>query len=267
MKNVLLLVHDDAGQEARLQAALDLARAFEGHLTCLDVAEAPTVMGDVYNARAWARLIEQEEAREAANRRRIEARLANEGVPWTWVDAAGDIVGELVAQSRLADVIVVNRRLEEASWPDMRAIAGQVAVSSGRTVIAVPDDARGFATGGHAMVAFDGSAEASAALQAAVPLLRLAAKVTLVEIARGSPSGLLEDAATYLSRHGIHPVVVTWHPGADTVGEVLLSEVDVQHADYVVMGGFGHSRVVESVFGGVSRQMLGESPVPIVMAH
>ena len=45
MKNVLLLIHDDAGQEARLQAALDVTRALEGHLTCLDVAIVPPVMG------------------------------------------------------------------------------------------------------------------------------------------------------------------------------------------------------------------------------
>ena len=41
MKNILLLVHDDAGQEARFQAALDIGRAVEGHLSCLDVTVIP----------------------------------------------------------------------------------------------------------------------------------------------------------------------------------------------------------------------------------
>jgi hypothetical protein len=46
MKNVLLLVHDDAGQEARLQAALGIVRAVEGHLTCLDVIIYPMISAD-----------------------------------------------------------------------------------------------------------------------------------------------------------------------------------------------------------------------------
>jgi nucleotide-binding universal stress UspA family protein len=188
-------------------------------------------------------------------------------VPWTWIDATGDIAGQLVRQGRLADLIVVNRRLDAEPWPDMRAIAGQLIVAAEGAVVAVPDDARGFAVGGHALVAFDGSAEASAALRAAVPLLQLAARVTLVEIARGSTAGAVEEAATYLSRHGVHPAIVGWHPGADEVGDILLAEIGAQKADYVVMGGFGHSRMVEALFGGVSRQMLGESPVPLVIAH
>ena len=225
----------------------------------------PLVTGDMFGGGAMAALVEDELAREAGNRRRIEARLA--GVSWTWIDVTGDFAGELVSQSRLADVIVVNRQLDGSIWPDMRAIAGQVVVSSGRAVVAVPESARGFAASGHAMVAFDGSAEAATALRAAVPLLRLADKVTLVEIARGSSAGAVEEAATYLSRHGILPVIVGWHPGADSVGDILLAEIGAQHADYLVMGGFGHARLVEAVFGGVSQQMLGESPVPLVLAH
>lgn len=267
MKNVLVLIHEDAGQEARLQVALDLVRALGGHLLCVDVAQAPVVMDDVYGTRAWSTLLEDEKAREAGNRRRIEARLAREDVSWTWVDAQGDMAGELVAQSRLADVIVVNRGLDRAAQPDMRAVAGQVVISSDRTVIAVPDSARGFASAGHALVAFDGSAEAATALQAATPLLRLAGKVTLVDIAGGPDTGRVEEAAAYLSRHEIHPVVVGWHPGAATIADLLLDGVDVLKADYVVMGGFGHSRLVEAVFGGVTRQMLGECPVPLVLAH
>lgn len=47
MKTLLLLVHDDAGQEARLQAALDLTRALDGHLTCVDIAPIPVFAGDL----------------------------------------------------------------------------------------------------------------------------------------------------------------------------------------------------------------------------
>ena len=82
MKNILVLVHKDAGQEARLQAALDLTRALDGHLICLDVVEVPTVAGDFEESYAQSLMIADEQEREEKNRERIEARLANEAFLW-----------------------------------------------------------------------------------------------------------------------------------------------------------------------------------------
>ena len=95
MKNVLLLVHDDAGQEARLQCALDLTRAIEGHLACVDVAIMPRFMDDYVSSGGEGVLIAQEEAREARNRYRLEQRLTAEDVPWHWADGEGAIADSL----------------------------------------------------------------------------------------------------------------------------------------------------------------------------
>ena len=68
MKNILLLVHDDAGQEARLQAALDLTRGLAGHLTCIDVVQLPALIGaDAYSGAAQAMLIAKEVFHEMKN--------------------------------------------------------------------------------------------------------------------------------------------------------------------------------------------------------
>lgn len=91
MKNILLIVHDDAGQEARLQAALDVARALDGHLTCLDIAIMPVLVGDYYSGIGEAMLLADEHAREATNREGLEARLAREDVPWDWKEATGNL--------------------------------------------------------------------------------------------------------------------------------------------------------------------------------
>ena len=63
MKNILLLVHEDAGQEARLQTALSLTRAVNGHLKCLDVVVLPELAGDPYMATSTALLFEHEQNR------------------------------------------------------------------------------------------------------------------------------------------------------------------------------------------------------------
>src|SRR5690606_25280467 len=86
MKNVLVLMHDDAGQEARFQAALDLVRALDGHLTCLDIAVAPAFVGDYADVGGTALLMGEERSRERANRAKLEARLKVEGVSYEWID-------------------------------------------------------------------------------------------------------------------------------------------------------------------------------------
>lgn len=267
MKNVLLLVHDDAGQVSRFQAALDLTRALDGHLTCLDVVVTPIIFGEFDAGFAQSIMIADELQREAANRTRLEARLAAENVPWSWVDVTGTLALALKHNSDLADIIVVSRQLDSEDLPDMFGVASEVVIGSGKIVLAVPESARGFAAAGHAMVAWDGSDEAVKALQASVPLLQLARTVTVVEVRDGTLDRPAEEAATYLSRHDVKPVVISRRNRGLATGDALLVEAKAEGADYIVMGAFGRSRIVEAILGGVSREMLKESPIPVVMSH
>ena len=108
----------------------------------------------------------------------------------------------------MSDLVVVSRQLEESPVPDMRAVASQVVTGSDRTVVAVPENARGFDAAGVAMIAWDGSEEAMKAVQAAMPLLQLARAVTIVEVGGGAIETPAEEAAAYLSRHDVKAVVI-----------------------------------------------------------
>ena len=88
MKNIVLLVHDDEGQEARLQAALDLTRTLGGHLRCVDVTPLIVVAGDMYVGIGQGAVLVDERESEARNKERLTARLAKEDVPWDWIDAS-----------------------------------------------------------------------------------------------------------------------------------------------------------------------------------
>lgn len=267
MKSILLLVHDDSGQEGRLQVALDLTRGLRGHLTCLDVSIAPEVMDDYVSLGGAALLMEDERAAEARNRRRIEPRLSHEDVPWDWIDVAGNLGDQVVRAARLSDIIVVSEKLPNFATHDMANLPGELLIRTNRPILAVPEDATGLDLTGTAVVAWDGSPEAEAALRAAVPLLQLAKSVTLLEIDDGSVALPAGDAATYLSRHGVKPVVSTLAAGGNSASTVILNEIGNQAADYLVMGGFGHARLTEALFGGVTRRILAECPVPTLLAH
>ncbi len=269
MKNILVFAHDDEGQESRFQVALDLGRALGGHLTCLDVTYVPPIAGGggYYDGGyTIAALMTEETTKERANKIKLEQRLAREDVSWDWIDATGDPAECITQAASLADVIVVSRKLDDGSVIDMRRTASELIVKSGKPVLAVPGDCRRLDLSS-ALVAWDGSPCAAAALRAAVPLLQLTDRVDLLEVQDGSIVSPVEDAASYLSRYSIHATVRRATAGPEGPAKLLLDEVAGGRFGYLVMGGFGHLRFVEALFGGVTRAMLGNSPVPLFLAH
>lgn len=265
MKNVLVLIHDDEGQEARFQAALDATRALNGHLTCLEVTAIVPVVGDAYGIVGGGMLIDIEREAEAANKARLRPRVEAEDVAWSWVETTDYIEPALEEAAPLADLIVVNQALAELPGPDLRSLASSLVLGTGKPILAVPNEPLGFRAAGAALVAWDGSREAAEALGHAVPLLDLAETVTLLEVGDGAPERPAEDAAADLSRHGIHAVIVR-KPGP-SAEKAILESARSGMFDYLVMGAYGHSRLQEVLFGGVTRRMLKECPLPILLMH
>lgn len=266
MKNVLVLMHDDAGQEARFQAAVDLTRGLDGHLRCIDVAMVPAYIGDYADFGVSATLLADEQTRETANRARMEARLKVEDLPYEWIDQTGSPHECVRDASALADLVVLNRELDSSAYPDMRELVGDAVIKTGKPIVAVPQSAKGFDLYGHAVVAWDGSRVAEAALQAAIPLVKHAGTVTVLVVDEGALRVPASAAAEYLSRHGMRPEVRIVPMGRN-VGDTILEVLAALKASYLVMGGFGHSRFLEAAFGGVTRRMLAHCPVPLVLAH
>ena len=267
MKNILLLIHNDKGQEARYQAALDVARAVQGHLTCLDVTILPEVMGDYVAMGAGGLLLAEEQESESIHAAKMRARLEHEDVPFDWTETTGFLSQTLEARTRLMDLVVLSTDEEGELFRGMRDVIGELLVQTGKPVLVVPPESRRLDLTGRAMIAWDGSADAEAALAAAVPLLSLARSVTLYHVDDKSMDAPIEDAARYLSRHGIEPVVKKEPAGTDRVSASLRCEAETGEYDYVVMGGFGHSRTLETIFGGATQAMLKTCTVPMLLVH
>ena len=267
MKNVLLLVHDDSGQEARLQGALDATRALGGHLTCLHVTEFGPDVGDSYGMAGSVMLLDINREIEAKHRAAIEKRLAAEDVSFDWIEVTAGIQLALEEGSALADLIVVNAELGDLFHQAVRKLVERLVVKSGKPLLAVPD-VRGFTPADPALVAWDGSKPASAALRAAVPLLQMSNSVTIYEVEVGSEADSAESAAEYLSRHGIHAEILREEGrDADFVEPLLLAKMESGRFGWAVMGAFSKSRMREALFGGTTRRMLRDAPIPLVIAH
>lgn len=262
-KNVLVLIHDDEGQEPRLQAALDLARALEGHLICTDVADL-VIAG--YRNPGDAIVILDTRIDEVANRARIERRLAIEQIPWSWIDMASDSpANSMLAAAGSADLIVVGGR-GDASADAQRYLVTQVLARTRALVVVVAEGQIGVDVNGPALLAWDGSEPCAWAMQQAVPLLALARSVHILEVGIPDDASSAEDAATYLSRHGIHAELLRVQQRED-FASTIAAEARLMKATYCLMGAFEHSQLSEAIFGGVTRAMLTGSRATLIMGH
>lgn len=268
MKSILLYANEDIGLESRLQAALDVTRLFEGHLTCLQVSPYDSfIMGDPFGGiYALPTMIEQVRRTADEHRERIEPRLRGEGVSWDWLRYDGAPAQLLVDRGRLTDLIVLSLPGADPA-AGARDIAADVLIHARSPVLAVPAAARGFDGLGQAMIAWDGSLEASHALRMALPMLRQAAGVNVVTIAQGHREFPATDASQYLSRHGIPSDLDERPAGSRTTAAALIEAAAALSAAYIVMGAYGHTRLREAVLGGATRDMLHDSPVPLLLAH
>ena len=266
MKNILVLIHDDTGQESRLRAAMDLTRALNGHLICIDVAIVPALVGD-YDGSLTAMLLDDERQRETTNRTLLQGRLKAASMAYSWIDGCGVLGLCMREAANDADLIVLNLELDEIEYPDMLKVVGEVMIKSRKPIVAVPAGATGFDVSGAAVIAWDGSEESATAMRAAVPLLSLASSVTILEIDDGSLKQSAIEAVDFLARRNVKATVLYETASSGSAGAIILKKIEAVGASYLVMGGFGHSRFIEAAFGGVTRQMLKKSPVPLFLIH
>jgi nucleotide-binding universal stress UspA family protein len=118
-----------------------------------------------------------------------------------------------------------------------------------------------------ALIEWDGSDEAMHAMQRALPLLKLASLIRIFQAGPVREGGIsAQEAAAYLSRHGINADVEIAADSKDAAAEIC-DAAERMGAGYCVMGAFGHSRLRESLLGGASRDLLTAAPLPLMMAH
>lgn len=267
MRSILLHIADDDALEARTQVALDLARAFDGHLTCLQaVPYEYGVPGDFYGGMLADMVPILREAAEKL-RERCERRLAPEDVTWSWDHEDGRAHEHLLRRSALSDIVVLGSREPMSQAPSL--LARDLVMRLKTPMLLVPEHVKGFNCAGTAVVAWNASPESSHALKAAVPLLAKARSVVLASV-RGEPGDTelpAVEGAEYLSRHGISCEITEFPLEKGTVAEVLADLAARREASYLVMGAYGHSRLVETLLGGVTREIFAEPPLPIFTCH
>lgn len=271
-KTVLTIVSPHRGDDD-LKMVSALCGNIDAHLSVVVLTPAPPPPIGAY-AIGW---FEQRERDEHALERRtaaVSGLLASSAVSsdlWTVypeVPYLDDVVGH---RARYADITVLGPELLSDETLKAKALEGAL-FSSGKPVLLVPDGAKASLNPKRVNVAWDSSVEASNAVAASLDLLRTAEEVRLVlvdpvqgDAAQGDEPGA--DAATYLARHGVKVVVDRLPAQGQTIAAVLGRHAIDTAAEVLVMGAYGHSRLRERLFGGVTRSMIEAPPLSILMGR
>jgi nucleotide-binding universal stress UspA family protein len=271
MKSILLHIDHDPALKARLQVALDIARATNGHITCLQAVSYDVFMpGDIYGAAMAAAL---PVIRENADKLRteIERELENEGVSFDWRFEYGIAAQRLIEASPLADLVILGPAETGMGGRGPSALVGDVVTRVPVPVLVVPQDATSFDVGAPMLVAWNGSPESAHALRAAVPLLACSVKVTLACVVEEDADKGFDlpstEGARYLARQGIACELVEIPRGTGSIADTLFAAAQLRACSLLVMGAYGHARLTELVLGGVTRKILSAPRMPVLLAH
>jgi nucleotide-binding universal stress UspA family protein len=271
MKSILLHVHGDAGQAARVAAAIAIAKATSGRIKCLQVTPMSSyVVAEPFGGMFMvSSLYEALEKQNAKDRETVEAQLKVTGASADWEGFDGGVAQSIVSQSRLVDIIILSQAdYERRQGLHPLPIVADVALSARTPVLAVPVAATApIDLHGKAVIAWNGSPEGATAVRASLPLLKLASSVVVLTIDGDDSSYPSQAAIDYLALHGVTAHHRNAVSNSDGIGAALIDTIDALDAAYVVMGAYGHSRFREALLGGVTRSMLAHSPVPLLLAH
>ena len=201
--------------------------------------------------------------------RRPDAR-AYRRIPTTLPAPASPAPANSSAASRDASISPSWPRPNRTTDAVEELIAESTLFESGRPVIVVPYIQKAPLKLDRVMVCWDGSRQATRAIADAMPLLERAGQVELVIVAneRGKQDEIAgADMGQHLARHGLKVDVNRITDGDIDVADALLSHAADAGVDFMVMGGYGHSRLREFVLGGVTRSILRSMTVPVLMSH
>lgn len=276
-KDIVVFLEETEGSDGRLNYAAALAKRWQAHLIAtyvinplhLDrhagfaIGVGLTEMLNQHRLRTQAAMLD--------NRARFETLCQRRSFTAEW-RVAEDETGEgLMLHARHAGLAIVGPPLKpDVANPSLLGLANDIIFASGRPTLCLPAHWSAARIGGPIVVGWNANREATRAIAAAMPFLIAAEEVHVVV----APDARLRrlygqepgaDITAHLARHGVR-AVLDQRPG-DDAGAILLERCRELHADMLVMGAVGRSRISEFVFGGATRKLLDKAELPLLLSQ
>ncbi len=271
----VILTHQ-TGVAEQLDAVITFARAYDVHLQVLTLGIGFDHLGLVQGAVSAAPLpmgLAEAVCHAEVLADHASAQLTREDIRWD-VDPIATLssgIGfDLQRNIRFSD-LVVQVRPTGGQGDDASQIGHTVLFDADTPLLMLPTGFEIKEPASNILIAWDESQAALRAARSAIPFLKTSARVNVALVDppkdapdRSDPAGAF---AQFLARHSIKCEISVMSSRADTIAETLRQRATEDGCDMIVMGAYGHSRLRQALFGGTTRSMLEEAPLPIFFDH
>ena len=275
IKDLIVNVTVGDGRDVAGPYAISIAETFGAHVAAVafayDPVIPPTIMGGIP-----ASLIEEQRAENEKSATdalaKFDEAARRAGVSFESRASGASLAGaseDFGAIARRFDLSVIAQAEPDKVAPEEIIVEGAL-FGSGRPVVVVPYIQKGGLKLDRIMVCWDASRNAARAVADALPFLKKAKAIDVVIVASERPKSDEipgADIGQHLARHGLNVEVRRIVATDTSVADTLLSHAADSSADFIVMGGYGHSRLREFILGGVTRGILASMTVPVLMSH
>jgi nucleotide-binding universal stress UspA family protein len=269
-KDILAPLFGDDTDE-RLIDFLDRTTAFDGaHVAAALVFPVPVVPGELVTGGIIARC--HEESRAAKDR--LQRAFARTDITVEHRFLFGPMAAvceDLAVQARHADLTVMTRPTHEVVRPDHEIMEAAL-MQSGRPVLLAPATWVPRGDIETVLIGWNASREGARAIADAMPFLTGAKRIVVATVdarptpwAHGEAPGV--DIATHLARRKLPVELQNLDSVGAGAGEALVAAARSLGADLIVTGGFGHARLRQALFGGVTRTLVEHAPAPLLLSH
>jgi nucleotide-binding universal stress UspA family protein len=287
IKTILVPASGDASDTGCFDAALAIARAFIAHIDMLHVRVDPIQValamtsepGGVLLIEDLVAQLEQDAAQREATARWIfqdfctREKLQTLDIPQPDASAAsaqwhvetGDDARTIASFGRAADLIVAGRGADHEVTN--RSVLEAALLETGRPLLIPSRRTSSSLIGGTVAIAWKDTSQAARAVGAAMPFLARAKDIVVMTVAeREEPDQSPDRLVRNLGWHGFRASKQVIQPAGEDAVETLLSAAQ-ERAALLVMGGYGHSRMREWIFGGFTQRILADASLPVLLAH
>jgi nucleotide-binding universal stress UspA family protein len=256
-KDILVCLDPTPASDERVKLAIALAKAHRARLLGLDVTSEAAFHPP------W-----RERALQVGQN--FGEMTAAAGMDCRIIGAEYRQGGPSPDPTHCVDLIIAPHPLGESRELVASFVPDEFLLKSGAPTLIAPYDWTYRPIGQTIVIAWNATRESTRAVHDAMPLLEKAHKVIVFSFSRGA-SELRASAVAlvaHLAHHGVVATLSDWtNTGDSTAVEALFASLDTQDCDMIVAGGFGHSRLFEGLFGGVSLDLVNQPVLPVLLSH
>ena len=273
LRDIQVQIDSTLASKTRLEAAIQLSSKLDGtHVMGVHALKTPEAIlhGAPHGVIGYFPEEVIENQRENIKKQALELKnyfetnLSKIDTSHEWRQLEGREVDIIAFHARFTDLTIISQ--VKGRFADELEFSGSLLMESSLPILAIPEKKIPEDMTKNILIAWDGSAEASRAVQGAMPFLKMAKKVILLSVGLPDEGNIpQEDIAAHLQRHDVScnkRVVDSPFPE-----DVIMSTAKEENVGLIIAGAWGHSRIREMIFGGVTKSLFSNQKIPVLLSH